>query len=184
MIEYDPLGQSFVAERLTSNLSWVDQRLERIGYGEIPPSDRKKIVGLTMQNIGIIFQLGYCVRPYVHPVIAIIECGLADAEIKIPRVMRLLCGFYLWYLKRQAKKHGDIPGVNDGLMVRWFWTHDPRYVKDLVKRCSLVNEIGESCRWMLESVRQRDSALDHALDSLGYFREYDSDSPTPEYRPS
>ena len=76
--------------------------------------------------------------------------------------------FNIWCFRRLAKRWGDCPGINDGLITRWFWTHDPQYVKELVERSQRWDIVGETCRWMLASVRERHPLLDVALYDLGF----------------
>ena len=169
MNEYSTMGGNRVSDMLANRLDWAEKVLPCVGYGAVSPSDRKKLLVVTLQTITVVKVLRFCLKPYIHPALAILECGLRDPEVKMGLAERIYIWPCLWFLRRAAKMHGDQPGVNDGLMCRWFWTHDPKYLQVLVNRSKLLNEIGISCYWMLKSIRQRDGALDAALNDLGIY---------------
>jgi hypothetical protein len=134
--------------------------LERIGYGGVSPEDKRRAVQTLAKRLQECRDLAS-----LHPLIAAAECELEDPEI-LTWHGRIICRFGLWCLHRQAKRYGDIPGVNDGLMVKWFWTHDMKYVAQMYERALRSDIVGETCRWMLGSVSQSHPLLAQQLERV------------------
>lgn len=142
----------------------VGSLLERIGYGATS-QEKKRVLGWLGKAM---FKRRD--RATLHPFLAVIECILTDPDVTFRPFHRFaLTRFVLPTLKKEAAKLGDIPGVNDGLMVRWYWTHDAKYVDELLERLKLPNMIGDTCRWMLGSVSSRDAVLFNQLRERGFF---------------
>jgi hypothetical protein len=72
-------------------------------------------------------------------------------------------------------KVGDIPGVNDRLMTKWFILRDKEIADELFQRAVYhPNEmIRESCRWMLLSVAGRNPEFGRQLQDLDVTQQMD-----------
>lgn len=135
---------------------------EQIGYGDIDPDDKWRFAVHLVKRF-----VREKSRSTMHPAIAVLECALSDSEVN-PGWSRVFWRVALWDMRRAARKIGDIPGVNDGLMMRWFWTHDQKHVDELAERAKRPDMVGETCRWMLGSVSERHPLLKSQLSSVGY----------------
>jgi hypothetical protein len=138
--------------------AWASQRLGEVGYGLVPPDERRRITHIFLGEFR-----KKRTRSLLYPTIAIMECYLADRGIGGKRIARASILLAHWLLRRKAASLGDIPGINDWLMIRWFWTHDPSYLEQLIVRSHRNDMVGESCRWMLNSVRLRHPLIDARL---------------------
>ncbi len=166
MCEFPDLRE--ISMSLERCLEWASNRIERVGYGEVSPTQLERIVAILIKNLWFLYCNQSPIRPQIHPTLAVCECLLSDRSIRIVLKARIYLRLAVWFFQRVAKKYGDIPGVNDGLMVRWLWTHDRQYVTQLIERSRRLNEIGSSCRWMLDYQRLRHPPLDEALKENGY----------------
>jgi len=142
----------------------LDGVCEQIGYGGVDPKEKRRFAMYLVKRFARDKS-----RSTLHPAIAVLECSLADADVLYSGWRRLALRIALFELKRAARKLGDIPGVNDGLMGRWFWTHDPKYLEELIERAHRNDMVGETCRWMLGSVSERHPKIKERLSSEPLF---------------
>lgn len=125
------------------------EKLEQVGYGTVDGEDKRELANWMVKR--------FCKQKLfsdLHPAIAALECALADGEVRYKPIRRWALLFLAWLLRKGARKSGDRPGINDGLMVRWYWTHDQKYVDQMLERAQREDEVGWSCRWMLKSVSE------------------------------
>lgn len=134
--------------------------LERVGYGEVTPAQKLEIVkafrieGLQQLREGVPQHF------WIYPIAAILKLSLSDPDTQPKgRLLKLLMRFSLFCSERAVDRYGDRPGLNDALMVRWFWRHDPIIAHLLWMRSKRQDHVGISCRWMLSSVEPRHPKL-------------------------
>ena len=149
-----------------SQANLANRLLEDVGYGRTDPGQRRKLGQIAIKLFLAAKHFGLEIRCYVHPAIAVIDCILEEPGLLEPIWRRLRLRLCRFALRRVALAMGDCPGANDALMVRWFWTHDEKYLAALVAKSQRIDVVGESCRWMLHSVAERHGLVADALDTV------------------
>jgi hypothetical protein len=74
------------------------------------------------------------------------------------------------FKKAEQWMHADPnrAGWNDFYMVQWFILRDDEIVKVLKARAEIPGIVGDTCKWMLNSVSQQIPAFAEALERVGY----------------